>query len=30
MIEQERRIVDFCITSIIVTEFIDKFCIGVY
>lgn len=30
LIEQERRIADFCITSYIVEEFIDKFCIGVY
>lgn len=30
LIEQERRISDFCITSYIVEEFIDKFCIGVY
>lgn len=30
MIEQERKISDFCITSIIVEEFINKFCIGVY
>jgi hypothetical protein len=30
LIEQERRIATFCITSYIVEEFIDKFCIGVY
>ena len=30
LIEQERRIADFCITSYIVDEFINKFCIGVY
>jgi len=30
LIEQERRIAGFCITSYIVEEFIDKFCIGVY
>lgn len=30
LIEQERRIADFCITSYIVEEFINKFCIGVY
>lgn len=30
MIEQERKVATFCITSYIVEEFIDKFCIGVY
>jgi len=30
LIEQERRIATFCLTSYIVEEFIDKFCIGVY
>lgn len=30
LIEQERKVATFCITSYIVEEFIDKFCIGVY
>jgi len=30
LIEQERRIATFCITSYIVEEFVNKFCIGVY
>lgn len=30
MIEAQRDVVKFCITSYIVEEFIDKFCIGVY
>lgn len=30
MIERQRKIIDFDVVQIITTEFIDKFCIGVY
>lgn len=30
MIEQERRVVEFCMTEYIINDFIDRFCVGVY